>query len=79
MTDKQQPLVVAADTAGGEDPSRITRRLTDALSRSGIRPDRYTIWSGTAHVGVLRLPAQEMHAVLEHLLDPGSTKGRERS
>ncbi|WP_282783976.1 hypothetical protein [Nocardia sp. CC201C] len=77
MTDTYWPLVVVADTAGGEDPSRITRRLTDALSRSGIRADRYTIWSGTVHAGVLRLPAQEMRTVLEHLLDPG-TRGGER-
>lgn len=76
MTKKQRPLVVVVDPEGGEDPSRITRRLTDALARSGVRPDRVAMWPTTDRLGLWVMPAEELRAVLEHLLDPDSpTRG----
>lgn len=79
MTKSKRPLVVVVDPAGGEDPSRIARRLTDALSRSGVRPDRIGVWPTTDHLDLWSMPTEEMVAVLERLINSGtSTRGGDR-
>ncbi|MFC9995839.1 hypothetical protein [Nocardia sp. NPDC127526] len=79
MSRNKRPLVIAVDTAGGEEPSRIARRLTDALARSGVNPERIAIWPNTDQLNLWSMSAEDLRAVLEGLLDPSSvTRGGDR-
>ncbi|NNH75857.1 hypothetical protein HLB23_39415 [Nocardia uniformis] len=71
MKDNHRPLVVFVDTTGGEDPSRIARRLTDALARSGVRPDRIALWQRVDSSHLRATPPEEFRAELERLLNRG--------
>ncbi|MFI6867581.1 hypothetical protein [Nocardia sp. NPDC050406] len=79
MNEQNRSLVVVADIAGGEEPARVARRLTDALSRSGVRPERIAMWPKTNTADLWALPATEVRAVLARLIDPDSaTEGGDR-
>lgn len=73
MTEKKPPLIVVVDPAGGEDPARITRRLTEALARSGVNPDHVRIRACGDRLNWWAMPTEDIVDALVRLLNDSGT------
>lgn len=68
MAENYKPLIVVVDSAGGEPYDRMTRRVADALSRSGVSPERIGLWPNTVSTDLWSMPVEDLRAIVETLL-----------